>query len=457
MHDNYDADRSLIPDIKEAPLSCTTDDVFGVNRDLPMNYVVRKGVDEKFIESLSRDQHIVIYGSSKQGKTSLRKKCLMDADYIVVSCQNKWTLAELHASILKEAGFNVRQSVEKTASGTHKVIAGIEAKAKVPILAEGSGKAGYEYQNSSTNKESWKPLELDPNDPNDIIRALNEIEFSKFIVLEDFHYLPDQTQRDFAFSLKTFHENSKLTFIVVGVWREENRLIGFNGDLTDRVLSVDVDTWEQESLSEVMDSGASLLNVSFDNDFRKDLLQRSFDSVHIVQEACRRACRLSGVNETYSGNGPLNIGKGVDAAEIVGQVVSEQAGRYRGFLMGFADGFQETDLEMPKWVIYAILCSSVDQLEKGLRLRRISAIIKNKHPKGKDLNNGNITQILNSASSLQNKKGTRPLVIDYDAANTSLHVVDKGFLIWLSSQNIAELMDDLSLPEPLDAKALEEI
>lgn len=414
-----------------------------------MNYVVRKIVDDKFIESLSRSQHIVIYGSSKQDKTSLRKKCLVETDYIVVSCQNKWTLAELHASILKEAGFNIRQSLEKTASGSHKVVAGVGAKAKIPLITEGSGNAGYEYQNTSTEKETLKPIELDPNDPNDIIRALEEIKFKRYIVLEDFHYLPDESQRNFSFSLKTFHENSKLTFIIVGVWREENRLIGFNGDLTDRVLSVDVDTWTRDSLAEVIDAGAALLNVVVDEGFREGLLSRCFDSVHIVQEACRRACRASSVFETCQGD-PRVVGVDIDPAQVVGQVVSEQAGRYRGFLMDFADGFQETDLEMPKWVVYAILCSSVEQLEKGIRLRRIASLIKSKHPKGKDLNNGNITQILNSAASLQNKKGTRPLVIDYDTANTSLHVVDKGFLIWLSTQDRAELLDDLSLPEAIE-------
>lgn len=92
----------------------------------------------------------------------------------------------------------------------------------------------------------------------------------------------------------------------------------------------------------------------------------------------------------------------------------------------------------------------MDQLEKGIRLRRISKLIKGAHPKGNALNNGNITQVLNSATSLQNKKGTRPLVIDYDTANTSLHVVDKGFLIWLSSQDIPDLLEDLELPDVIE-------
>ena len=89
-------------------------------------------------------------------------------------------------------------------------------------------------------------------------------------------------------------------------------------------------------------------------------------------------------------------------------------------------------------------------MESGLRLRRISKLIKIAHPRGDGLNNGNITKALNSVMSLQNKKGTRPLVIDYDSANTSLHVVDKGFFIWLASQNIEEVLEDLELPQKIE-------
>lgn len=426
----------------------TTDDVFGVGRDLPLNYVSRDEVDQKFVDSLARKQHIVIYGSSKQGKTSLRKHCLSDTDYVVVACQNRWSLSELHSAILKECGFSIRQSVEKSVSGKHKVVAELEAKARIPFLTEGAAKAGYEYEGEKATSEVYTPLELDPEDTNDVIRAISEVKFTKYIVLEDFHYLPDETQKDFSFALKTFHEKSQISFVIVGVWREENRLIGFNGDLTDRVLSVDVDTWNPDSLDDVIIEGGRLLNVDFDEKFMEELLSRSFDSVHIVQEACRRACRDAGVMQTQNDYTP--VGLGVDTAELVERVVDEQAARYRGFLNRFADGFQETDLQMPKWIVYAILCCDVAQLEKGVRLRKISKLIKRSHPRGSELNNGNITQILNSATSLQNKKGVRPLVVDYDSANTSLHVVDKGFLIWLSSQDISELLEDLELPEPVD-------
>ena len=77
------------------------DEVFGVTRDIPGTYTERARVDGELIESLIRDKHIVIYGSSKQGKTSLRKWTLEPGDYTLVTCTNRMTLAKLNEAILK--------------------------------------------------------------------------------------------------------------------------------------------------------------------------------------------------------------------------------------------------------------------------------------------------------------------------------------------------------------------
>ena len=98
---------------------------------------------------------------------------------------------------------------------------------------------------------------------------------------------------------------------------------------------------------------------------------------------------------------------------------------------------------MPKWIVHTLLTSTIEQLEEGLRLREISRSIRAHHPKGDNINPGNITQALISASSLQVKKNIRPIIIDYDTTNRNLQVVDKGFLIWLASQNRQELIEEI--------------
>lgn len=216
------------------------DDVFGVARELPQNYVVRDSVDQRLVDALARDQHIVIYGSSKQGKTCLRKYNLQPEEYVVVTCSNKWSLAQLHSAILKAAGYVVEGATTRTVGGEAKVTAKLGGgfslfgnKATAEAAAEASG-------TRSKNVQS-EPLELDPADVNDIIDALQAANCPQFVVLEDFHYLPEDTQRDFAVALKAFHEDSKYSFIVVGVWRDQNRLVQQNGDLTGRLVAIDAD------------------------------------------------------------------------------------------------------------------------------------------------------------------------------------------------------------------------
>ena len=95
-------------------------DAFGVGREVPLNYVTRPEVDGKFIESLTRDKHVVIYGSSKQGKTTLRRHCLQESDYIVVSCLNTMSLSDLNGAILKAAGYRIEQAQTRTVGGAWK-------------------------------------------------------------------------------------------------------------------------------------------------------------------------------------------------------------------------------------------------------------------------------------------------------------------------------------------------
>lgn len=142
-------------------------DVFGITREIPLNYVTRTNVDEFFINSLTKDQHVVIFGSSKQGKTCLRKYKLENHDYIIVQCSNKWDLSQLHAAILKQAGFKIEVSDKRTISGKNKVVASGHAG----LFGVGI-KGEVEVDRSNAKEQITTPLELDPEDPNDIISAL---------------------------------------------------------------------------------------------------------------------------------------------------------------------------------------------------------------------------------------------------------------------------------------------
>lgn len=424
--------------IKEKVYS--SESVFGISRDLPLNYVIRNDIDLLFNDSLKRNKHVVIFGSSKQGKTSLRKKYLSENDTVVIHCSNKWSLEDIHINILKRAGFEITQSTKKTSSGKFKIIASIKSLL-IPVVTPS---VSSEIEKSRQTEITLNPLELDPEDVNDIISALKSLNFKKYILLEDFHYLNIDAQRDFSIALKAFHENSDFTFIIIGVWLDENRLSIYNGDLTGRVISINADKWTEGELEAVITNGEKLLNIKFDDTFIKYLLKNCFDSIYIVQEACYSACLEHNILETQENK--ITIGTNIDMEKLIKKIVNQQSGRYNSFLTKFSDGFQATTLEMHKWILYPLITKKSNELGKGIRFSEIRKSIQSRHPRGIDLNPGNLTQALQSVASLQVTKKIQPIIIDYDETNLRLNVVDKSFIMWLQFQELNEILELADLP-----------
>ncbi|MBT2153467.1 hypothetical protein KKI34_17430 [Pseudoalteromonas tetraodonis] len=67
-------------------MSHKTADVFGVKSTLIKSYIERDSVDEKFKTALEDGNEVIVYGSSKQGKTSLILKHLTEDQYVKVEC-----------------------------------------------------------------------------------------------------------------------------------------------------------------------------------------------------------------------------------------------------------------------------------------------------------------------------------------------------------------------------------
>ena len=230
----------------------------------------------------------------------------------------------------------------------------------------------------------------------------------------------------------------------MGVWLDENKLVIYNGDLTGRIIPINADLWGKEDLTKVVEAGANLLNVSFSDAFVEALLEACSGNVYIVQEACYRVCRDLGITDTQEQK--TQVGYKESAAELVREIIQEQSGRYNSFITQYANGFQDTTLEMHKWLLYPVLTSSIGDLSRGLKYRTIRTCLEGVHPSGRRLNPGNVTQALKAVSSLQITKSIQPIIFDYDESNSTLHVVDKGFLIWLNMQNRNDLLELAGLP-----------
>lgn len=419
------------------------EDVFGVSRSVPKTYVEREYVDKVLISSLTRKKHIVIHGGSKQGKTSLRKYALEESDCVVVQCQGSKKLRELYSLVLKEAGAEITVSKSKTISGASKVWVKFKAKLAIPFACGIEGEAGAETNKSYSMNSEVQNIEIDISDANDVIRILKDMNFTKFIVLEDFHYLDIDVQKSVAIDLKVFHEKSEISFIVVGVWMEQNRLVLYNGDLTNRVIPINADIWSGEELHSVISAGEALLNIRINDEAVRAIISASHSNVGLVQEICWNLCEESSIFEAQKETKKIGTIEQVD--NIVKKMSHDQSGRYRNFINDFSEGYQHTEHELHKWIMAIVICFPIGQLKTGILQTEMYRRICKSHPNKGRLQIANVVQALRNSSRLQQKKHVQPVILDFNANESRLKVVDSGFLLFLEREDTADLLDIMQM------------
>ncbi|MCA2491506.1 MULTISPECIES: hypothetical protein [Vibrio] len=412
------------------------DEVFRTSRDLPMNYISRAHVDDLFVDSLAKQTHIVIHGSSKQGKTSLRKKNLLESDYISITCSNTWGIADINESILKRAGYQITVSESKTLKGTSKVSLSVGLT---------DTKIGSDISMELARQINKKSLELDLENTNDVISALKEIDFDRFIVLEDFHYLDIDTQVDFSIALKAYHEESSLCFIIVGVWLEDDRLTTFNGDLAGRIVSINADMWLDENIDELFTVSEALLNISFTENFKNCVKEKCNGSIFLVQQLCMKVCEAQNISKTQPEQ--TVVAKNIDITDEIKSVLDMHTGRFTKFLMDFSAGFQPTELELYKWILFALVTIDEKFLLEGLPIQALRRQIQTAHPKKSEVSLKKLSGALNKSVSLQLDNRTKPIVFEYDANRSRVKVVDKSFLLWKQFQELPELLEYIDLED----------
>lgn len=419
------------------------DNVFGLHRGDTLHYIEREGVDLNFVESIFREKHVSIFGCSKQGKTTLRKKHLGENQYILVTCDPGWTVEDLHASILKEAGCVISTGKETQATSDVGAKAEVGARIKVPFF-EYDGKLGTNGRQATTTTETFDELPIDLADPRQIVDVLKQASPKTIIVIEEFHYLPERTQRQFAFKMKTFHEISDYIFIVVGVWLEENRLVVLNSDLGGRIDSINADMWSREDLRRVIVDGGKLLNVSFPEIFVDQLLNEAANSVYVVRETCYRTLKQYNI---YNRQDQLIDYQGDASVKAIVKGIADGLSDYHSFVHKLSRRSQDSGFFW-KIVIFMLASATPQDLQNGLSTRKLRASLARFKPELSSIKDSQIRPLLSQLGSLQKKSGL-PVIFDYDRSDDRTKITDKGFILWRKTQKKDDLMEMVLEPSQI--------
>ena len=426
-----------------------TNQVYGVSNELIDTYIERPKVDKLFIEGLQKNKHIIIYGASKQGKTSLTNKHLTEDDYVKVNCSPTSTTLDIFNSIVRQLNVEIVETTEITTKVGGEAKVGLKAKVKIPFFGGTDAETAVTAKEEQQKGVTYKIIDFNLALAQDLSELLRKIDFNKRIILENFHYLEEEVQKQLAIDLRIF-EDYNILFIILGIWREKNRLSQFNGDLVDRVIEVPVEPWEREDLIKITTEGMPLLNVDFSKvvDY---VIDSCFDSVGVFQEICKESCYSAGIKETQKELVQISKDHIDDAIQ---KKLNDYASRHIRCLESFIEQKTKSSDEVPLYIPYyfakVLLNEGIDNITPGLKRKTIQEKIKEIHHRPQNVRASDMGYFLRNLVSSQIKKNISPPIFDYDISTSSVKIIDSTFYFFLKNCNREEVVENLMTPEGVE-------
>jgi hypothetical protein len=416
-------------------------DVFGVNEKIVLSTIERTALITEIDRALRENKHIVIYGASKQGKSYLRKKYIPSDEYVLIDCGPDTTIRDIYTSIARQQDVEIITTRVYGSSQVSSVKAKLKGGVKIPFLATGEAEAGGGIENKKESSEETSPLEFNLNNAQDLCELLKRFNLTKRIVLENFHYLKEKAQETLAFDLRTFSDHG-FQFIILGVWRDQNRLTQYNGDLQGRIVEIPVEPWEDHEFEEIARKGETVLNVSFDAELLENIKHECFSSIGIFQELCKRICIENNVLERQPERRIIR-----DNTLFNNAVQSElkkygqrHVKSFRAFVTK-SKSFKRLGPSVAYYVAKSILQSKFSEIVHGITREHLQKRLSIEFPDGNGPNSAELGQLLHEILRHQSKRSINPPLFDYDEVERLLIVIDSTLFFYLKHNKDRVLAD----------------
>jgi hypothetical protein len=350
---------------------------------------------------------------------------------------------------LSKAG--VQLIVDSTSKNTSEatISVGARLRALIPVFGSAEAETSGSMKTGEGRDVKYQEVSVNLELPQNIADLLHRVNSKCWVILENFHYLTDEVQQQFAFDLRAFQELG-VKFVILGVWREKNRMAQFNGDLLDRTIEVPVEPWVEQDFRRVAEKGAAELNISFPAELIEETIEASFSSIGVFQELLKHLCIQSGIQSTMPENFTVQHDKLPAAIAIK---TDDYAARHRRALEAIAAGHNSggakgelTPLFLPYYLVRTILEHGFEGIANGARKNVITEWIRAIHHRGEDVRSNDMTNLLVGIANLQSVKGISPPIFAYDGQQRTLQVVDSTFYFFIRNADAKEVLESLQNP-----------
>lgn len=228
---------------------------------------------------------ISLAGPSKSGKTVLVEKVVGKDRLIKVSGAQLKAANDLWEKILDELGAPNQTAASTSDTTKYGERVGVELEANAPLIAKARASIASERQ---TDTQSGMSTTFARAGYVEVARRLASS--NKVVLLDDFHYLSDELQKDIAAQLKQAVEQYDIKFCVAQVLHKGDAVLRQNTDLTGRLVSIDITYWQRAELREIATAGFEKLNAKLNDAAVDAFVDESAGSPQLMQEMCLATC-----------------------------------------------------------------------------------------------------------------------------------------------------------------------
>jgi hypothetical protein len=273
-----------------------------------------------------------------------------------------------------------------------------------------------------------------PPDPQeDAINLL--IASEKVLVIEDFHTIAPEVQRNIIRSLKgPVFEG--LRVIVLGIPHRENDVVAGMIDMQDRTRTLHMPSWSRDDLREICTRGFKALNVEPAANVITQFCAHAFGSPNLLQKFCLRLCLNHGITERQPTTVKISLGtryetffeefvaqeSNRDVTRIVADFRSPNESRLKHFKLN--EGGDANIYQLVLLAISRLLPATM--IPTGDIGRKIEELVKGDPPETEAISAA-VRRLGVLAQEISDELKVGQPVLEYDPKLRKLHITDASF------------------------------
>lgn len=119
------------------------------------------------------------------------------------------------------------------------------------------------------------------------------------LVLDDFHYSPEEVQLDIAYQLKDAIRR-EFKAVVISLPHRADDAIRKNPDLSGRLNLINIEPWQEDELKEIAITGFEQLGIKISDELASKMALESLTSPQLMQSICLNLSLILNIDEDES-------------------------------------------------------------------------------------------------------------------------------------------------------------